>query len=166
MEKNDRTRLLETMQNQSIKILNDDDLEVNDISKLAARRALNDKYSSSVEFAKKIEDISHEIFQVFKEIAERDDIIIGNLKIVLVGGRLKNKPLDLDSDLDLLFFVDNGANELSQSWREIYSEVEAIFRKFKIRIKPDSFHFSAVEETKQFKKVKKPYLTLLDKRVN
>lgn len=163
MSEVDPNKLVEMMEGQSFLI---QDPEEYFETEIGHRIKMNKSYVSLIEFAKNYKNICSEIAKEFAGFAERNKIKVGRLKIVWVGGRIENKPLKDDSDIDLVFFVDSGEKKLSASWREIYSEVATIFRHKKIRITLDDFHFGAIYKSSDIKKQKGKYCVLFDETIN
>lgn len=76
----------------------------------------------------KLPDAAEEIVTAYHRVATEHDLAPGNIRLFLVGGRVKgvgSKPLSADSDLDLVFAVDNISEGLHALPRQASSRGEA-----------------------------------------
>jgi hypothetical protein len=77
-------------------------------------------------------EICEEIFNIYKDLAEKYDVDMGTMRMYWVGGRIQDKAITPVTDLDIVITFDsNDFNNISPNGNEdAYEKIKAVFCKY------------------------------------
>lgn len=98
-------------------------------------------------FAENYKAICEDLNVAFQEVAQSFGLDIGQLHIYWVGGRVKGKQIDVDTDVDLHFFVEKSRDMYlnSQAMDALAEGVFNVFKKWDLNISFRKGEMSGIE---------------------